>query len=135
MRTPLERKGDLIAQASANILGAKRIKQLAEKYGRKIVVDAFEGVIAHAERVMRKELSMLPQGAFTAVDYLDNDGVEDENININVTVKTGNDTIKFDFSGTHRQVSGPMNAVESVTQGAVYYVVKRITDPTLPPND
>ncbi len=40
----------------------------------------------------------------------------------------------FDFSGSAKQVQGPLNAVFSVTLSAVYYVVRCVTDSTIPAN-
>src|SRR5690606_19504233 len=38
------------------------------------------------------------------------------------------------FTGSSPQTTGPVNAVAPITASAVYYVVKAITDPSIPPN-
>ena len=134
-RTPRIRKGDIYAQIAANIRGIRRIHKLLEKYGVNEFHTAVEEILNYSERRMRKEISKLPSGEFTGEDFLDDDGVEDRPIRIFVTVKIKGDGIEFDFTGTDHQVKGSINAPLAVTLSCSYYVLRAVTDPTIPANE
>ncbi|MFQ5761698.1 MAG: hydantoinase B/oxoprolinase family protein [Candidatus Bathyarchaeia archaeon] len=134
VRTPKERTGDLSAQIAANSIGAERMEALAERYGLQTLLEAFDRTLNYSEALMRRQISTMPKGTYEAVDYLDDDGFSQEPININTTVTISDDKLTVDFAGTHSQVRGPVNAVEAVTRSAVYYVVRTVTDPSIPAN-
>ncbi len=134
VRTPDERKGDLQAQFSACEIGKRRMKELADKYSRKMIVEAFREVMDYSERRMRKKIKEFPRGEYSAHDFMDNDGVTDDPVKIAVTVSVGND-LHFDFAGTDNQRPGNINAVYAVTLSCVYYTVRCVTDPGIPPNE
>ena len=134
VRTPDERKGDLRAQVSACEIGRRRIKELTDKYGLDIIQEAFEEIMNYSERRMRKKIEEFPPGDYSADDFMDNDGVTDDPVKIHVTVKV-EDGLTFDFTGTDSQRKGNINAVYAVTLSCVYYTVRCVTDPGIPPNE
>ncbi len=134
VRTPEERKGDLRAQYSACETGKKRIGELTDKYGKKLVKEAFEEIMDYSERRMRKKITEFPKGRYEAHDFMDDDGVSNDPVKINVTVTVGSD-LSFDFTGTDKQKKGNINAVYAVTLSCVYYTVRCVTDPEIPPNE
>ncbi|KYK37165.1 MAG: 5-oxoprolinase [Theionarchaea archaeon DG-70] len=133
VRTPDERKGDLKAQVSACEIGKRRIKELSSKYGKEMIAESFNEVMDYSERRMRKKIKEFPAGEYSAEDFMDNDGIIDEPVKIAVTV-TVNDGLHFDFTGTDSQRPGNINAVYAVTLSCVYYTVRCVTDPEIPPN-
>jgi N-methylhydantoinase B len=54
VRTPDIRRGDLRAQTAANKLAGRRLEELVERRGRDVVEQAFEEVVAYAERRTRE---------------------------------------------------------------------------------
>ena len=134
-RTPRERKGDLLAQISANKMGAERLKKIVEKYGLKSYMRAVEDILNYAEKRVRKEIEKLPKGIYSAIDYMDDTGIVDKPVKIKATIKIENNKMVFDFTGTDKQVDGPINAPLAVTISASYYVLKAVTDPTIPANE
>ena len=62
IRTPDVRMGDLRAQVAANLLGKRRMRSLAEKYGVGVLQEAMTQVMAYSERMMRKEIENMPEG-------------------------------------------------------------------------
>jgi len=42
------------------------------------------------------------------------------------------DEMEFDFTGTDAQIKGPINAPLSATYAAAFYVMRCITDPSIP---
>ncbi|MEM3074093.1 MAG: hydantoinase B/oxoprolinase family protein, partial [Nitrososphaerales archaeon] len=135
VRTPIERSGDISAQIAANNLGCRRIKELIDKYDLHTLLEACENLLDYSERLMRKQIKNIPKGVFEAVDYLDDDGQGEEMIPIRVKVAVSDEEIEVDYTGTHKQVRGPLNAVEPVTLSATYYVIRTLTDPEAPIND
>ena len=56
VRTPAVRRGDLRAQLAANRLGERRLVELVQRRGRDVVEEAFDEVLAYAERRTREVL-------------------------------------------------------------------------------
>jgi N-methylhydantoinase B len=134
VRTPDERLGDLRAQRAANLVGARRLLELLKKSSLSTVESGMNQLIDYSEELMVKRIHELPRKSSSAIDYLDDDGFDTTDIPIKVKVTVGRQSIAFDFSGSAKQVQGPLNAVYSVTLSAVYYVVRCVTDPSIPAN-
>ncbi len=135
VRTPKERVGDLRAQEAANNLGRKRFAELVQKLGIKTILGGMRQLMDYSSRLMLREIRKIPKGSAAAIDYLDDDGFDAKRIPIKVKLTVGDGRIVFDFTGSSRQVKGPVNAVYSITLSAVYYVIRCVTDPSIPPND
>ncbi|UCE43661.1 MAG: hydantoinase B/oxoprolinase family protein [Candidatus Bathyarchaeota archaeon] len=135
IRTPEVRLGDIRAQVAANLLGERRMKGLAEKYGIEVLRETMTQVMDYSERMMRKEIEKMPEGRYEAEDYLESTGVTDELVKIKVAVTVRKDGLKIDYTGTSGQAEGPVNAVFGVTLSGVYYVLRCLTDPSIPMND
>lgn len=134
VRTPHERIGDLRAQAAANHIAKRRTVDLIEKYGLDMVRECTEELMNYSERKTRAEIEKIPNGEYAFTDYMEGDGIEDKKFKIHVKITVKNSDMIFDYTGTDKQASGPINAVLAVTTSATYYVVRCITDPTTPPN-
>jgi len=133
VRTPDEREADLRAQRAANDLAEERVGELLAEHGETLL-DAFDAVIEYSRERVEAELAELPDGTYRARDILEGDGVTDEDIPIQVAVTIDGRSIDVDFTGTADQVAGNLNAPLSVAKSAVYFVVRAITDPEIPPN-
>jgi len=133
VRTPDEREADLRAQRAANARAEERIGDLLAEHGPTLL-DAFDAVIDYSRQRVEAELDALPDGTYRAQDVLEGDGVTDADILIEVAVTIDGASIAVDFAGTAGQVAGNLNAPLSVAKSAVYFVVRAITDPEIPPN-
>jgi N-methylhydantoinase B len=133
-RTPREREGDLHAQIATNALGIRRMEEIFKRFGVATAEAGIRALLDYAEVRARTEIAKVPDGVYANEDYLDSDGVRDARVRLKVAVTVRGDTIHFDFAGTDPQVEGARNMPLVATQSAVYYAVKAITDPTLPPN-
>ncbi len=133
-RTPRERIGDIRAQIAANNLGAERMIELISRYGTATYRAFTDSIIRYSERRMRHAIAAMPTGTFTAEDVLDDDGITDVPVKLVVAVTILDDTIAIDFEGTDRQRAGNINAPYAVTLSAVYYVLRAVTEPGIPPN-
>ncbi|WP_138007900.1 hydantoinase B/oxoprolinase family protein [Halalkalirubrum salinum] len=134
VRNPSERKADFRAQLAANERAEVRLASLFDEHGRETVIDGFDALIEYSRERIVREIEALPDGTYKATDLLEGDGLTDEDIEIAVTVTIDGDTIDVDFTGTADQVSGNLNAPLAVAMSAVYFVVRCVTDPEIPPN-
>lgn len=134
VRTPQEREGDLRAQVAANFTGKKRLRELVDDHGREKILRVYEDVLSYSEKRMSKKIKNLPEGVYGAIDYLDDDGLGNEDLRIKVEIEIEDDRISVDFAGTCPQVEGPVNAPVAVTESATYYSLRAATDPSIPPN-
>jgi len=135
VRNTTERRADIQAQIAANTRAADRLKELQAEYGSELLPDAFDAVIDYSETRMRSEIASLPDGTYHATDYLEGDGITTDNITIAAAVTVQGETLAVDFSGTDAQVAGNTNAPRAVTESAVYFVVRAVTNPDIPPNE
>ncbi|ELZ21033.1 5-oxoprolinase (ATP-hydrolyzing) [Haloterrigena salina JCM 13891] len=134
IRNPGERRADLRAQQAANQRAEQRLAALFDEHGRETVLEGFDAVIDYSRERIEDEIRKLPDGTYEATDVLEGDGVTDEDVEITVAVTIDGATIDVDFSGTDGQLDGNLNAPLAVAKSAVYFVVRCITDPEIPPN-
>ncbi len=144
-RTPEERMGDLRAQLAASAVGAARLGAFVGRYGRGTWRAFCDEVIDYSRRRMEAALSGLVEGTYSAGDVVEapasglgeGDGVlfpRMHDLRVELAVTVGRGRARFDFTGTSPQVDAPLNAPRSVTLSAVYYSLRAMTDPTIPPN-
>jgi N-methylhydantoinase B len=124
VRTPQERQGDLQAQIAANQRGARRLAEMAARYGKADLEQAMAALLAYTERLTRRLLAQLADGVYCFEDDLDDDGVTCQTVRIRVCITIHGDQAEVDFSGSAPQVKGSLNAVEAITLSAVYYVFR-----------
>jgi N-methylhydantoinase B/oxoprolinase/acetone carboxylase alpha subunit len=134
-RMPDTLMGDLNAQLAACTVGARRLQELADRYGAEFLMNVFEELLDRSEKMTREALRQIPKGTYRYVDYLDNDGIDlDKPVRIEVAATVGEGGIEFDLTGTDPQLKGPLNCVPSGSQAAAYFAVRVLTDSTIPTN-
>lgn len=133
-RTPRLRRGDFRAQAAANLLGARRVAELAARRGLSLVLQGFSDVLAYAERRSREALRALPDGRYEARTELEGDGVVDVDIPIVVAVTVDGDEMHVDFTGTAAAVAGNVNCPLAVTRSACYFALRVLLPEDVPAN-
>ena len=133
-RLPLETGGDFIAGAAALNAGRKRVLEIVEKYGLEVVEAAKEQIFDHGEHLTREAIGKMPDGIYKTVDFLDNDGVDDEPVRLELAVKIKGTNIVVDFSGSAPQRRGPINCAYSYTVTCSRFGLRLITTPDLPTN-
>ena len=132
-RMPERTIGDLQAQASAVHTGDVRLKEIVRKFGLEAVVEAMNEISEHGERLARAAVSRLPDGSWSAVDYLDSDGVvPDELVAMKVTVTIEGDRMIIDWTATDTVAKGPINLPVGGTYTASRLAFKSITTPDSP---
>jgi N-methylhydantoinase B len=135
LRSRDEREGDIFAQYAADDVAARRVGELVERYGVDTLEACFERLHAESEVLMRAAIRALPDGAWEGEDWVDDDGVDAAPFRIKVRVEIRGDEATFDFTGTSPQVRGPVNTTYYVACSGVYYAMKALIAPDVPPND
>ena len=134
VRTPGERRGDMEAQLAANRVGERRLQEMAAKYGTAEITAYMQELCAYASRMVRARLREIPDGRYVYADVLDNDGITDDPIEIQVAIEVENDTAVADFTGTAPQARGSINAIYAITLSAVFYTFRCIAGADVPAN-
>jgi N-methylhydantoinase B len=134
VRTPVLRRGDLRAQIAANNIAEERVGELIERRGKQVVLAAFEEVVSYAERRTREAIRNLPDGEHGAEDFMEGDGIADDDIPIKATVEIEGDAITIDFEGTAEQVRGNVNCPLPVTRSACYFALRVLLPKDIPAN-
>jgi len=131
-QVPPERLSDLRAQMASNRVGVMRVQALCEKYGADVVVQAGRELQDYAERKMRAGIRKIPDGVYSFTDFFDDQSVA-ENMELSVRITVHGDDMDLHFDSPP-QVRAGLNVVYTCLLSAVYYGVKTVVDPNIPPN-
>lgn len=133
VRLPADDLGDLRALAGCLKIGERRLRELTDRYGLAAVKAAGHHSLDVTEQSLRAAIAEVPDGDYTAEDFLDDDGVGEEPVLLRGTLRVRGDAIEMDYSGTSRQPLGPVGTpwVES-TRWEIG--VKQLLDPLPPVN-
>jgi N-methylhydantoinase B len=133
-RTPHERIGDLRAQIAANRAGSERLREICRQYGVDVLQQSMTEILDATERRLRDGIARMPDGCYEAEGFCDDDGREARPVRIRVAVRIAGDRVTLDFTGTEAQVPGAKNVPPVSLLATVYYVLKAVIDPDIPPN-
>jgi N-methylhydantoinase B len=131
-RNPDESAGDFSAQLAANQRGLARLNALVEYAGLEDYRQALRELDDYAGRLANAALQAIPRGRYRFRDVMDDDGLGNQDIAIQVEVVADHDGITVDFSGTDAQVPGNINCPLPVTAAAVFYVFRCLMPPQTP---
>jgi len=132
VRSHDERRGDFQAQIGSLKTGATRLLEIVERRGQPEAADYANHLIEYSARLMHHAIATIPDGDYKAVDALDDDGVSDTPVPIQVKISIAGSRARVDFSGSAPQVAGPVNAVEAITVSAVSYVFRCLLGDDVP---
>ncbi|CAH1689768.1 Hydantoin utilization protein [Hyphomicrobiales bacterium] len=131
-RVPLILENDLVAEMSAIQKGAEEMQTIFASYGTDTVLTCFDELICQSEQRTRAEIVSIPDGIYRHEEKILEDGAKGGPYTLRLTMTVAGNAITFDYTGTDPQIDGPINAPLSATMAATYYVMKCITDPTIP---
>jgi N-methylhydantoinase B len=135
VRTPSMRRGDLAAQLAACERGAERYRSVVGERGRVFVEEAGRDLLDYAERRTLAALqAALPDGTYSATDWLEGDGVEEADLVLRVAITVADGRLTCDFSGTAGAAAGNVNCPISVTRSAALFVVRCLAPDDVPTN-
>jgi len=108
------------------LMGARRLAELFNRYGRTAVESAFESILDATTRTYRTELlAKIPDGEYVWEDYAEHDGVDEPRLHaqrITLTKLSAGDGVTdgrliLDFTGTSPQAKGPINHCADYADG------------------
>jgi N-methylhydantoinase B len=135
VRTPDMSIGDMMAQAASLRIAERRFRELCDKYGVETVTAGIEKLMNDSETLIRQELRKIPPGVYEAEDYIDDDGISEGPFKVQVKVTVTPDKLICDYTGSHPQVLGPVNAGWTALVAAARAIFLALTDPSIPTND
>lgn len=122
-RMPESLAADLDAECAACLMGAHRLAELFERYGRADVEACFDAILDKTTETFRREiLAKIPAGSYVWEDYAEHDGVDEPRLHTQrITLTKVDDDggrLVIDFAGTGPQAKGPINHCGDYADGA-----------------
>ena len=121
--------GDVWAAIASVRIGAKRLNELAEKYGANTFERAMESFMEFGEKTALKELKNLPKGTFELSEP------QDDGRTYNVKITISDTELIVDLQDNPDQDPACTNTSRDGTIVCAQMVFKSITDPDTPAND
>jgi len=133
-RVPHFIDGDLRAHLSALRTAERELHALTARYGVATVRACMDEALAYTERRTRRAILDVPDGVYTAEDWIDTDGVSPDSVPIRCTLTVRGDAVTVDLRESAPLVAGPINYPAAGSHSAVYFALKFFLDPDAPPN-
>jgi N-methylhydantoinase B len=128
-RIPEMTLGDMRAQAASLQVAARRVQQICDKYGLETALESIEVYLEQGRQEAREALKSVPNGEFTAEEYIDDDGLGGEPVLVKVKVTITDDEFIVDYTGTGKTCRGPINAPLSVVLSSARFAYQAIVSP------
>ncbi len=111
VRMPEKVRGDLLAQHTANLTAAERLRGLFREHGTETVERAYEAILDRSEAAMREALAKVPAGTYSFEDRMDDYGPGTEPVIMAVDITfDGKGAVELDFSRSSDQVPAAINS-------------------------
>jgi N-methylhydantoinase B len=131
VRIPARAMGDLRAQIVAVTTGARRFRELLQRYGDAAVLRAIGAIMDQSERAARERTATIPDGVYEAESFMDDDGIDiGRRIPIRVKVIKQGDEMTIDLTGISPQVTGYFNSGPSTGYSCAQVAYKCLTSAT-----
>jgi len=127
-RMPDVLEGDVWSAIASARVGARRLSELAAKYGVSTCKRAMESFMDYGEKVSRAELARLPKGTFELSEEQDDGRV------FNVKITIADDEFIVDLRDNPDQARNPVNTSRDGVMVAAQMIFKSLTDPYSPAN-
>ena len=133
-RTRRQFRGDFGAQLAACTLAERRLAKLLERYGVDVVRACFEALLDRAERLMRQEITEMPDGRYEGRAVIEDDRHGSGDFEVNASVTIAGDSVHVALRAP-RQTRSYINSYAANSMGAVYLGMISYTSPDMPHNE
>ncbi len=133
-RIPEMTLGDMRAQAASLRVAARRVEQICDKYSLDAVLESIETYLEQGRQEALAELRRLPNGVYTAEEFIDDDGLGGDPVPVKVKVTIHDDEFVIDYSGTGATCRGPINSPLSVAMSTAKFAYQAVVSPHADPN-
>ncbi len=127
-RMPDVLHGDVWAAIAALRIGARRLADLARRYGVAVFGQAMAGFMDHGERIALAGLKALAKGQFALTEE------QDDGSHLSVTVTITDTDFTVDLTANPDQAASPINTSRDGAMLNAQMVFKSLTDPQGPAN-
>ena len=127
-RMPDVLEGDVWAAIASVRIGARRLEEIAAKYGTPTFRTAMDHFMDYGEKVSRAELANLPKGTFELSEEQDDGRI------FNVKITITDDSFTVDLRDNPDQSPNPVNTSRDGVMVAAQMIFKSLTDPYSPAN-
>ncbi len=136
-RFPSMNRGDMRSLIAALRLGERRFVELVERFGRKVVLSAFQQVQDRTEKRARQLFrEMFPVGTYHGEDLVDTDGHGNGPFHVRIRMEVRADRVTVDTSATDDQAEGPINYImHPVVPSLIFGIFLTAHDPFEALND
>jgi N-methylhydantoinase B len=128
-RMPDVLEGDVWAAIASARIGARRLLEIAEKYGVDTFESAMTSFLDHGEQVSLKALKNLPKGRFELSEEQDDGRI------FNVKIDITDTEFIVDLRDNPDQSSNPVNTSRDGVMVAAQMIFKSLTDPYFAANE
>ncbi len=127
---------DIRAEMGGCVVGERAVRSLLERYGKEQFDDHVQYLFDVTEKMVRREINAIPDGAYHAESSVFYDGInEGSRMKIDLDVLVEGEEITFDFTGSSPQTEGFVNAPYAATASAVLLTFLMLINPDIPHND
>jgi N-methylhydantoinase B len=135
VREPEKVLGDLSAMVACTHVGDQVIQELLARYGQEQVENSMAAILDKSENQFRNRFAEVPPGTYKAVDFVDDDGISDDPVRLELALTFKNGQVEADFSGSSPQVQGPVNVTVEMTTATLIYVLMAVFGKDVAKND
>ncbi len=128
-RMPDVLEGDVWAAIASVRIGARRLVEIAEKYGVGTFANAMASFMDYGEQVSLKELAGLPKGTFELSEE------QDDGRTFNVKITITDTEFLVDLRDNPDQSTNPVNTSRDGVIVSAQMIFKSLTDPYSPANE
>ena len=124
--------GDLYAQHTGNLVGARKLVEMLDEYRLPDVEAVGETILQRTEDAVRAAIREIPDGTYRSAVAID--GFDDP-LRIECRLQVADDAIAIDYAGSSPQVERGINVVLNYTQAYSTYTVMTVVAPAVPNNE
>ena len=126
--------GDFDAQLVACATGVKAFDRMIRRYGLAEFRSHVAALLDYTEMLTRQEIRTFPEGTYSYIDYLDDDGIRDDPVPIAVSIEIRDGGVTLDFTGSSPQVRSSLNNTLSFTHSNTYAAMRALLRSDIPNN-
>lgn len=131
-RQPRYLLGDIRAQVAACSAGERGYSDLVRRHGYGDLSRYFHAMQNQAERLMRSVIRSIPNGTYSATDYIDGIGDDPQPIAIIATIEVKDELVRIDLTGSSPQVAAAINCPIAMVRSAAYCAIRCLSDIDIP---
>ena len=133
VRLPEQIAGDLAAMTNVFQVGQRGVEALIKRYGPDLLAQCIDELVTRSEAQMRAMIADIRPGTYRYSEILDNDGIEDRPLKMELAITVKDGEMLFDFTGTSPRAKGPVNLSRNTAVSTCYVALKHIF-PEVPVN-